>query len=976
MVFSLEGYRIRGEIARGGMGAVYDALDPLGRRVAIKVMLGEGLADPELVARFALEARALEALDHPGILRVLAHGFTAGQPYMVLDFLEGPTLAEEVAARGPLPEPEACEIARRVAAALAHAHARGVVHRDLKPENVILRGPRDPVLVDFGLVRMPWQERKRLTSSGTILGSPSYMSPEQAMGLLQVGHAADLYGLGATLYFLVTGAPPFHGLGVLQVLERVIREEPTPPRTRRPELSAEVEAVILRLLRKAPAERYAAAIDVEDALHGIGEPRPRRSALPLVLAAVLTLLALGLGATLTLRGEDPADAYVERARALVAEGDILAAEEALTAALALNPDHLAALAGRGAARAGRGDLQGGLTDLNRLVALDPDNLRARRNRAWALTRAGDYDAAAVDLAHGLEVSPDDANLLAVRSAWQLARGQVDAAAADAQRAAALAPDDPDVLRAVCDVYLELEDFEAAFAARTRLIELTGTPQSYLARAVLAAKLERTVEAAADVARALELNPTSKEAWQLQGELLLDLGDHQAALDAAARLNELAPELGLGDLLAGDVHVKRGELERAHAAYSRGLRADPRHRAARYNRALIACSLRDFDAALADLDRILAASPDDVAARSLRGDALMNLGRSHDALEEYDRALRLDPTLPQAHVGRGEALASQDRYGEALAALSRGIELEERAEFLAKRARLQLALGRPEDALRDCERALQLEPTSAAALDGRARAHLAQDDLSAGRRDAERALALSPEHYAARTTLAEALTRLGQPQAALAAAERVPTTSPAYDSAQLERARALLELGRGSEALSCAEAVFARYEGAMRPTHEALLGRILFSLERHDEALTHFERALATNPGHSTALLYSGLTKARLGRTDAAIAVLSDYLRAYPASGVARAYRARSLAQLERWDEALADLDACLERDPSYRLGRIFRCVVRSQAGLHAGALEDFEAAARLGAADEPDLRPLWAEALAAKAASERALAAE
>ncbi|MCA8922152.1 MAG: serine/threonine protein kinase, partial [Planctomycetes bacterium] len=202
-------YQVVKELARGGMGAVFLARGPDGEEVAIKLLL-EGAPDPELVRRFRREAEALEALAHPGLLRVRGHGVANGRPYMVMDLLPGPTLAEVVKAEGPLPEARARALGQRMAAALAHAHARGIVHRDLKPENVILRG-EEPVLVDFGLARQTGFDASRLTETGAILGSPRYMAPEQAQGDKDVGPAADVYALGATLYFLLTGKPPFDG---------------------------------------------------------------------------------------------------------------------------------------------------------------------------------------------------------------------------------------------------------------------------------------------------------------------------------------------------------------------------------------------------------------------------------------------------------------------------------------------------------------------------------------------------------------------------------------------------------------------------------------------------------------------------------------------------------------------------------------------------------------------------------------------
>ncbi|MCA8925836.1 MAG: serine/threonine protein kinase, partial [Planctomycetes bacterium] len=263
-------YEVQKELARGGMGVVYLAREPGGEEVALKVLLAGALSDPEQELRFRREAEALEALDHPGILRVRAHGVADGRPYTVMDLLRGPTLADAVKAEGPLPEGRARALGQRMAAALAHAHGRGVLHRDLKPENVILRAPDDPVLVDFGLVLQLGLERTRLTETGTILGSPRYMAPEQALGHTDLGPAVDVYALGATLYFLLTGRPPFDGASVLGILSQVVNDPPRPLRELRPELSPALEARVLRCLEKEPARRFASAQELERALGGAG----------------------------------------------------------------------------------------------------------------------------------------------------------------------------------------------------------------------------------------------------------------------------------------------------------------------------------------------------------------------------------------------------------------------------------------------------------------------------------------------------------------------------------------------------------------------------------------------------------------------------------------------------------------------------------------------------------------------------------
>jgi hypothetical protein len=267
-------YRLLGQVGTGGMGTVYRAHDPgLDRVVALKLPRFDG--PPDQVARraqrFQREARAAARVWHPHVCPIFDVGEHDGRPFVVMAFVEGPSLAEVLARRGKFEDVgEAVALALQLLDALAAVHAHGIVHRDLKPGNVLLDPAGRAVLTDFGLAR-PGDEAERFTSEGVILGTPSYMAPEQAAGQAdRVGPATDLYSLGVVLYQMLTGRLPFEGPPVA-VLHRIVHEDPPPPRQFRPDLDPALEAVILRALRKDPAERFAAAREFAAAL---GRPSP------------------------------------------------------------------------------------------------------------------------------------------------------------------------------------------------------------------------------------------------------------------------------------------------------------------------------------------------------------------------------------------------------------------------------------------------------------------------------------------------------------------------------------------------------------------------------------------------------------------------------------------------------------------------------------------------------------------------------
>jgi serine/threonine-protein kinase len=260
------GYELLRELGRGGMGVVYLARQvALKRVVALKMILVGAHAGPAEVARFRREAEAAARLQHPHIVQVHEIGVHEGLPYLSLEYVEGGSLAQKLAGTSLRPR-ESAWLVETLARAVQGAHQRGIVHRDLKPANVLLTGVGDPKITDFGLAKC-LDDASGPTATKAILGTPSYMAPEQAGGQSrQVGPAADVYALGAILYELLTGRPPFKADTPLETLQQVQFREPVLPSRLKPKLPRDLVTICLKCLQKEPARRYGSAEELAEDL--------------------------------------------------------------------------------------------------------------------------------------------------------------------------------------------------------------------------------------------------------------------------------------------------------------------------------------------------------------------------------------------------------------------------------------------------------------------------------------------------------------------------------------------------------------------------------------------------------------------------------------------------------------------------------------------------------------------------------------
>jgi serine/threonine-protein kinase len=274
-------YRALSVLGEGGMGVVYLAEHPeIGRKVAVKVLHADFARDQQVLTRFLNEARAANAIRHPNIIEILDSGVLADRtPYLVMELLEGEPLSTRIKRVGPLPIGEIFDFSYQAASALSAAHAKGIVHRDLKPDNLfVVPDPHDETrerlkVLDFGIAKLAQQSTADSfkTRTGTLMGTPIYMSPEQCRGIRAIDHRTDIYSLGVIIYEMVVGQPPFVSEGFGDLVNMHMNMAPPRPSGLRPDVPPALEALILTTLAKAPEERFDAMPALQAALKTAGE---------------------------------------------------------------------------------------------------------------------------------------------------------------------------------------------------------------------------------------------------------------------------------------------------------------------------------------------------------------------------------------------------------------------------------------------------------------------------------------------------------------------------------------------------------------------------------------------------------------------------------------------------------------------------------------------------------------------------------
>lgn len=786
-------YQILGVLGRGAVGVVYKAWHlELKRTVALKMLLAGIHAAPRELMRFRTEAEAVARLHHPNIVQVYEIGAHNDLPFFALEYVEGGSLAQKMAGR-TMPARDAAGLVEALARAMHYAHQQNILHRDLKPANVLLSESGVPKITDFGLAKRLEEGESSQTRTGTLMGTPSYMAPEQAQGnLRQIGPWSDQYALGATLYEMLTGRPPFLGSTLLDTLHQVRKKEPVPPSQLQPKTPRDLEIICLKCLQKEPGQRYAHAADLADDLKRFlsGEPirarpvstperlwrwcrrNPRLAALSTAVLLLAALVAVSGGALLlrlsrerqaVVRLRDQAEERLAQAADSAGGGDIRRAKDLLQWSDPL----LESAADLGDVRGRWHELKDQVELYERFkLLLDNAHFACRFGSRSQKEQGRQYCRQLLELYDAIEGKrgPGAVGLPPLRAEQQqLFKEDVFAmflVAAQVERELTNSAE-PAARQQAARQALDWLNRAEKVLPRTRAL--------YTYRSDFYRILNQPRESSADVARAQAVRPDSAvdHFWQgykehLQGEAASRAGDaakarphYRREVAEYAALLRQRPEYFWGYFNWAAAKVELGDLEDALIGYTTCIRLSPEFPWPYNNRGTTHLRLQQYPQAIRDYSAALERNPEYVEAHTNRALAYLLDGSNLDqALKDCNRALEQAPRHAQAYWHRAECYRRRKQYDAALADYRHLLDLNaNKVEVCLKRAAIYEEMKRPDDALRDYDRIAALEPKNAWALYKRALLHVSRGEYQQALADYTASIELQPRavepyHYRA------------------------------------------------------------------------------------------------------------------------------------------------------------------------------------------------------------------------------------
>ncbi|RKY16683.1 MAG: hypothetical protein DRP63_04975 [Planctomycetota bacterium] len=909
-------YRVMRRIGAGAMGVVYYAYDEVLRiPIALKVLRHEDLAGKKEVERFLREAQEAAKLNHPNIVRVYNAGFDQqGRPFIAMQYVEGWSLAQLLAARKKgrrsdaprMSDRELLRIFAQAAEALAYAHRQHppVVHRDIKPANVMVDRDGHAYLMDFGLAKQVRgrSRSKSLTVSGAVLGTPAYMSPEQAEGKIrQVRPASDVFSFGVMLYEAFCGRLPFEGGNVWEVLAAVIRSEPPLPRQLRRNIPRDLDAIIMKCLEKDPWRRYRnggeLAADLRRLLRGkpvSARPLSRFSLLMRrlkrrkgLVASMATLAAMAIVLGVALRGPGAgrsADTARRKAEAILkrlplaatVEEQLKIYERAIRVAPQWQNLYLR-----------KGEL---LKNNNRY----DEAVKVFEKAAKIARRQGDRTGEAVAYFHiGTIYWAQGQSRLAAGKTLGLEKGKVDKA-----------------LR--------------CFRKVLKLLPNVRNPMTLYAQAVDATEKGHYDRAIRLLTEAIGMNPRFAGAFVGRGIAKVARDDLDGAIADFSKAIELNPHNALAFYNRGLTRACKDNLDGAIADLSKVIELNPRLADAYNDRAIVKAIKGDLDGAMADHTKAIELDPQNGRFYYNRGITKMNKSDLDGAIADYTKAIELDPRCAEAYNNRGTVWLRKNEYDKALADFTKAIELNPRlAAAYNNRAIVWTEKGQYLRAWLDWKKATELDP------------ELAKEPVSLPAWTEKGELGRAMADWTKLTTL---------------------STDPNRESAEALHIRGIGKHQRGDYDGAIADLTKAI---ELKPDYvEAFVSRGIAWAKKgeYDRAIADYTKAIKLNPRFAEAYNCRGIAWRRKGNYDKAIADYTKAIELYEEAGkmenVVLAHFHRGIAKSKKgdYDGAVADLKKVVKLKPWDRLGWLTLAALHSEKRRKKECLEALRRLLRLNAA--------------------------
>jgi eukaryotic-like serine/threonine-protein kinase len=952
---SIPGYEVQTILGRGGMGVVYRARQlQLNRIVALKMLLLGEYANATERKRFLREAMAVARLSHPNIVQVYDLGECSGRPYFTMEFVEGGTLADKL--RGtPYPANAAAALVRTLAEAVQVAHEAAIIHRDLKPSNILLMPGGAPKISDFGLAREV-DSVASITLGGAYLGTPSYMAPEQAGGKTgDISPKSDVYSLGAILYELLTGRPPFQGETPVDTIRQVLNQEPVPPARLNGRVPRDLQTICLQCLNKDPKRRYGSAAALADDISRFQRSEPiaarptgiiertgkwiwRNPALASMLLAAVVLCAVGVGVAFRF--------MTERAATIrAAEMDLQEVSEAeqrsdwTAAAAAL--DRARVRMQNGTIPSLKEQLEDDQRDLafgqrlesiglNRMSLVDPifgglfdndaaDAAYSNEFRQSGLGSIGDDPAA---VARRINQSNVRSALIAALDDWAICAGDEDHRRWLFEVARRSDPDptgwrdrarDPSVGSAA--MLTKLAESDGASNQPVRLLTALGERLENVGAGSEAIAFLRRVQA--QYPDHFWANFILADALRKSGNCAESVRYFQAAI--ALRPQSTVAIGNLGMALAAD-----NRTEEAADQFREEVRIDPQSSHAHYSLGLALRKLGRAQEAAAELGESVRLKSDGADHQYNLALALVDEGQLDEATDHFRAAIKLDPTLADAYYNLGLVMQKEGASAEAIGEFRQAIKLKPNnapAEYC-----LGLALkseGKLGEAIEHLSRATQIDPR-----DANAHYNLGLALMVAGQNDKaidqfQTAIRIDPTEAEVHYNLGLALMVTGQNDKAIDQFQAAIALDPSQADVRYNLGLALMATGQRAKAVDQFQAAI-ELDPSQANVHYNL-GLALMATGQKDKAIDQFQAAIAIDPKQADLHYNLGVVLMTEGKNDQAVEQFQDVLNIEPNNSRAQYLLGLILKGQGKLDAAIQHLSKATELDPSdadahYNLG--------------------------------------------------------